>query len=425
MKKVFIFGISLVLIGIFFSCTSSNNKKINVSITRCDSWANVRKNKEEFTIKNDGITPMETYSTGTFVINAKLVCREETKTVKLIVDTGAIQNLISSKILNSFTNLNSSGNTFMLSGSFVEPGKSTNSKGYIFDSLETEGFISKNIMFQEIYLDNCGYTESGEVVDGVIGMDVLRNKPFKISPGDKTLTFFDSSKNFPKENKIQLNKKNIPFRLESKIKFNDNINTNVVFDTGAMESYLPYKKFCKINNLETHVIQKYKNISIHYALIKDFQFINQKIDFIPIVSNQQKMDFSSIGTIGMYVFRNFDLYVDTDNCNLVLEKRELNYPKKTLSYVVGGDYLMNGISIDKERTMNQYKITMIASVNNKPVYENIQLNDIVLKIDEKNPDEIDWENWYDIKQCTLLLQRGEQIFEEKIYRHEFIFGPMF
>lgn len=86
---------------------------------------------------------------------------------------------------------------------------------------------------------------------------------------------------------------------------------------------------------------------------------------------------------------------------------------------------MNGISIDKEGTMNQYKITMIASVNNKPVYENIQLNDIVLKIDEKNPDEIDWENWYDIKQCTLLLQRGEQIFEEKIYRHEFIFGPMF
>ena len=104
MKKVFIFGISLVLIGIFFSCTSSNNKKINVSITRCDSWENVRKNKEEFTIKNDGITPMETYSTGTFVINAKLVCREETKTVKLIVDTGAIQNLISSKVLNSFTN---------------------------------------------------------------------------------------------------------------------------------------------------------------------------------------------------------------------------------------------------------------------------------------------------------------------------------
>ena len=35
-------------------------------------------------------------------------------------------------------------------------------------------------------------------------------------------------------------------------------------------------------------------------------------------------------------------------------------------------------------------------------------------IDEKNPDEIDWENWYDIKQCTLLLQRDEQIFEEKI-----------
>ena len=35
---------------------------------------------------------------------------------------------------------------------------------------------------------------------------------------------------------------------------------------------------------------------------------------------------------------------------------------------------------NKEGTMNQYKITMIASVNNKPVYENIQLNDIVLKI---------------------------------------------
>jgi hypothetical protein len=433
--------ISFIFIGVLILMISSC---ASIQFTKTEMWSNpkIYNSTGSVSIVNDGVTELIPCTNQNYAIRATLKNGNEEKQVFLVVDTGFFQNILSSDVMDFFDNKTDSGYKFDNRLSYADSNFSP-TKGYYFEKLESSGFVIDNILFQELPSDNLymGRTVEGNKIDGVIGLCALRQLPFKFSIPNKGLIFYKTDENFPEGEKIQFNKKKLPFRLSTEFKLSNDITVDAYLDTGAFTSIVPEKKIRKIkyNNSIKSFEKVYENSTESYLVWKRLDFANQTLTNKLLYSRTGVNDF----TVGTNILENYDFYINTkDGYGIFVpeSKKAESYSLKKYINISGNnneDFNFFGFTLDSYKivrrglgilsinlaftsSIGQKFVTGVYYIDGKPVFTTVEPNDELVSINGIPCKDFDWNTYGGLQEADFVFKRGKKEIKLHASRQNYI-----
>jgi hypothetical protein len=419
--------ILVIFMGAIFMLSSCISLSINFE--KVEDWHDpkIYNAAGSVSILNDGVTELIPCTGRNYAIKATLKNGDKEKQVFLLVDTGSFQNVLYPDVVDFFDSKTDSGYKFTNRIAYADF-KFSSTKGYYFEKLESTGFVIDNILFQELPSNFLlGNTLDGNRIDGEIGMCALRQLPFKFSIKDKELAFYKTDKDFPAGERIQFNKKKLPFRLLTELKLTNNTRLDAYLDTGAFTSIVPEEKIRKIkytNSIKSFE-KVYKNSTESYIVWHTLAFANQNLSDSLIYSRTGLKE----RTVGTNILENYDFYVNTkDGYGIFVpesKNAEMYCLKKYINISEGNDGNFNffGFTVDKYKVLNlgvvftssigQKFVTCVYYIDGKPIFGNIKPGDELISINGISCKDFPWNTFHDLQEADFVFKRGKK--EIKLY----------
>lgn len=422
MKKSFYLG--LILLSIC-SCKSNafdfKTKNVNIHFETVVGWdekSKIKGKTGEFLLLNSGKTPFIYTEDGRPCVNVKLKNEEEEQDVILLIDTGTPGNVITKKIREKI-NGKRSDYKFLVSAVNqynLEPV----SYGYYFDSIESDGFSVSNILMQEFNEESFGYTQDGKSIDGILGIDFLMHSNVLISYSENQLCFFSEKEKLQgeaikiKESFLKKHRINTSFYIGKK-KYEGFI------DTGASSSYINGKALKNLlNNVSFIIDERYEKEYSRHCLMESVDFLSETFDVVPVWSARETI-FDKTITIGNYILRKYDIYIDWD-------KKEVIYLKNTNPvldinfdiYISDNPNGVFGICLstkgEKELVASKFYL------NGEPLINDIDIGDEIISINHINVCDFDWNKWPELTEADFEILHNGRVISKRLERQHITYN---
>ncbi|MCF0125330.1 MAG: hypothetical protein HUK25_09515 [Treponema sp.] len=426
MKKVEYIAISLICC-FFSACTS--NKIMYYGIDKVNGWEDVRDFSGDLKILNSGKVELINCLNQNYIIEVKLQNKEKSYKANFLIDTGSIGNLICQRALTELDYGNKTPYRFLKArfyyASTPQP-PHYKSIGVYFDKIVSDGFEMDKVLFQTYGAEYLTQTPDGRNIDGILGMEFLRKKPFLFSYKNNALTFFNDNTGFPKQGK-ELNKKKLPDRIEIEVTYPNGKTDWAYLDTGAKFSVINDKQYRKNKkNITTIVEDVREKITNSYFIFSEVSIGERRFENAPFYHTTYGNGYffkTSNSTLGNYLLRNFELYIDVKTGIYVMKPNDIEIQQTSFMKFINNGREFDGIVISPSQNGKRY-IDGVFRVNGKYVYENIHLGDEVLKINGLDVEKyIESGRGNTEKHKIFLLSRDGEEFIEEIFTKDFIGGP--
>lgn len=433
------YGVLVFMCLLNISCASSNTSKNNSTTKtvkigqtifsntsiKVNNWNDdeiIKNAIKSFEVLGLGETSLHEYILGTYAIKAKIKNGNEEKDICLIVDTGAMGNLIQKKVLEDFSSPFNEQYKFISNYTYSTV-SNWDVSGIIIPDFQAEGFRMENVLFEPVDIESFGWLDDGTPVNGVIGMITLSQLPFLFSAKTKKLIFFDKDFN-PKGKRVELISK-YPLVLEVPVEINQKIYSAKI-DTGAETNLIPYslykKNFASIDG--TYELRMF-GLKRIMGLQKSMSFYNKECFNIPTVAQKKSFMVGSNDyvMIGETVLRNFDLYIDYSNSTINFNPIECDFPKRSMLkvYTSGGGnrYGYFGINLVRERYGNNLKVASVYYKNGKKLYPDISVGDYVVSINGIDQKDFILEDLQNYNTIGMTLKHKNKIYSVNLNRSHF------
>jgi len=390
---------------------------------------------------NDGVTELIPCTNRNYAIKATLKNGNKEKQVYLIVDTGAFQNILYPDVVDFFDIKKDSGYKFMNQIAYADHNFSS-TEGFYFEKMESSGFVIDNILFQEIP-SNLSFHETvdGNRIDGEIGMCALRQLPFKFSIKDKELVFYKTDGDFPDGEKIQFNKKKLPFRLSTELKLTGNTRLEAYLDTGAFTSIVPERKIRRIKHTGSvkSFEKKDRNSTESYIVWNTLSFADQNLSDSLIYSRTGLKEY----TVGTNILENYDFYVNTEKGYGIFVSGNKNAERYSLKKYINisegnnEDFNFFGFTVDNYRAVKgffgilnvhliytsligQKFITCMYYIDGKPIINSIKTGDELVSINGIPCKDFDWNTFHNLQEADFVFNRGRKEIKLHAGRQNYI-----
>ena len=432
------YGILLLICLLNISCVSNNTSETNSTKTvkigqtsfshtslKINSWGEdeVLKNAiKSFEVLGSGETTLHEYILGTYAIKARIKNGDEEKDICLIVDTGAMGNVIQKKVLQAFSTPFKEKYKFVSNYTYSTV-YNWDVSGTVIPDFQAEGFQMKDVLFEPADIDSFGWLDDGTPVNGFIGMITLSQLPFLFSAKNKKLVFFKEDFN-PKGKRVDLISK-YPLVLEVPVEINKK-TYSAKLDTGGETNLLPYSLYKKnIDNIDGSLELRMSGLKRIMGLQKSMSFYNKECLNIPTVAQKKSFMFGSNDYIilGEVLLRNFDLYIDYSNSVINFDPIECDFTRRSMLMVYtsggGNRYGYFGINLVRERYGNNLKVASIYYKDGKKLCPEISVGDFVISVNGIDQKDFILENLQNYDTIEMTLKHKNRIYSVSLDRNNF------
>ena len=433
------YGVLFFMCLLNIACASSNTSKNNSTTKtikigkttfsstslKVNNWNDdeiVKNSIKSFKVLGLGETSLHEYILGTYAIKARIKNDNEEKDICLIVDTGAMGNLIQRNVLQQFSIPFKEKYKFISNYTYSTV-SNWDVSGIIIPHFQAEGFKMEEVLFEPVDIESFGWLEDGTPVNGVIGMITLSQLPFLFSAKTKKLVFFNKDFN-PKGTRVELISK-YPLVLEVPVEINEK-TYSVKIDTGAETNLIPYSLYKKsMSNIDGNFELRMFGLKRMMGLQKSMSFYNKECLNIPTVAQKKSFMFGSSDyvMVGETVLRNFDLYVDYYTSTIYFDPVECVFPKRSMLkvYTSGGGnrYGYFGINIVRERYGNNLKVASIYYKDGIKLCPEISIGDYVISINGIDQKDFILEDLQNYDSIEITLKHKNKIYSVSLDRSHF------
>lgn len=350
------------------------------------------------------------------LVRAQLYSPAHSKSILVMIDTGAFGSYIDERLLEEFSDAEKTDLEFSTT---LGNNTSISGFGYIFTELDMGEVRINAPLFNAIDMTELAMeTEKGEKAQCILGMNILKKSPFLISNTTHTIVF--------QEEVLDESYTEIPL-LDDRSKNGWDTNRPMVIlpfygpkypfllDTGAYELFFS-SKFISKNIDKTNKIVRYKKAlfkTIQEGVIKDFYITPEQSVTVPFTEI-----FGSSNTLGYAVLCSYDIFIDYKKN--ILKVKPINghgsYSIYELITRPGSKLTPTfGFSI-REYGTRRFIWDLYSDSNKKLYVKGLKFNDELISVNGITLDTFDWNMWYQLTEADFVFRRKGKDFSMHLKR---------
>lgn len=354
-------------------------------------------------------------NSGTPIVRAQLSSNSSSTSILVAVDTGSPGSYIDKRLLDDFLDVRKTDFEF---SAYLANGSNLSGSGYIFQELDFGGVVIKSPLFSAVDMTEISISsEKGEMVQCVLGMNILKKTSFLFSNTDKKIIFQDElvDELFSEMTLLEDHLKNgwETNRLKvvlpsygSKYPF--------IIDTGADNLFFSPEFISQEIDANTKIARIRKGLQkIEEGLFTEFKIIPDKNSIVPYVQNIR-----SDNTLGFSVLRTYDFFIDYQRKILKIKSVEQigSYDPYDLLVIPGSGLSPTFGFTLREKGKRRFIGELFYDLKMVPYTQGLKVNDELMCINGITLDMFDWKKWYELNEADFTFRRNKKEFSLHLKR---------